>query len=169
MRPEEAKVVAEFLLSTIEREVPVTGGVLAAVPADRLDYRPDSLAKTALGLVRHVTLEDIWFLNCIAAGGFDAFPDDSDACGLMTPPDAVSHYQPGMAAAIGRVRALSGEQLLEEIDFFGAFRLPRIQFLSLMMRHSTHHRGQLSTYLRPMGGKVPPIYGPSADTQQASA
>ena len=26
-----------------------------------------------------------------------------------------------------------------------------------------HHRGQLSTYIRPMGGKVPSIYGPSAD------
>jgi uncharacterized damage-inducible protein DinB len=26
-----------------------------------------------------------------------------------------------------------------------------------------HHRGQLSSYLRPMGGKVPSIYGPSAD------
>ena len=26
-----------------------------------------------------------------------------------------------------------------------------------------HHRGQLSTYLRPMGAKVPQIYGPSAD------
>jgi uncharacterized damage-inducible protein DinB len=27
-----------------------------------------------------------------------------------------------------------------------------------------HHRGQLSVYIRPMGGKVPSIYGPSADT-----
>ena len=26
-----------------------------------------------------------------------------------------------------------------------------------------HHRGQLSAYIRPMGGKVPSIYGPSAD------
>jgi uncharacterized damage-inducible protein DinB len=26
-----------------------------------------------------------------------------------------------------------------------------------------HHRGQLSSYLRPMGAKVPSIYGPSAD------
>jgi hypothetical protein len=26
-----------------------------------------------------------------------------------------------------------------------------------------HHRGQLSTYLRPMGSTVPAIYGPSAD------
>ncbi|HVZ11327.1 MAG TPA: DinB family protein [Candidatus Paceibacterota bacterium] len=29
-----------------------------------------------------------------------------------------------------------------------------------------HHRGQLSTYLRAMGGKVPSIYGPSADSMQ---
>ena len=28
-----------------------------------------------------------------------------------------------------------------------------------------HHRGQLSTYIRPMGGKVPSIYGPSADSK----
>ena len=28
-----------------------------------------------------------------------------------------------------------------------------------------HHRGQLATYLRGMGAKVPSIYGPSADEQ----
>jgi uncharacterized damage-inducible protein DinB len=28
---------------------------------------------------------------------------------------------------------------------------------------TVHHRGQLSTYIRPMGGNVPSIYGPSAD------
>ncbi|GIW52688.1 MAG: hypothetical protein KatS3mg081_2043 [Gemmatimonadales bacterium] len=26
-----------------------------------------------------------------------------------------------------------------------------------------HHRGQLSLYIRPMGGRVPPIYGPAGD------
>jgi uncharacterized damage-inducible protein DinB len=34
----------------------------------------------------------------------------------------------------------------------------------MAVRHSVHHRGQLATYLRPMGGSVPSIYGPSADT-----
>jgi uncharacterized damage-inducible protein DinB len=43
--------------------------------------------------------------------------------------------------------------------------MPGIVYLSLIIKHSVHHRGQLSTYLRPMGGKVPGIYGPSADTQ----
>lgn len=30
-----------------------------------------------------------------------------------------------------------------------------------------HHRGQMSTYIRPLGGKVPSIYGPSGDTEMA--
>jgi uncharacterized damage-inducible protein DinB len=34
-----------------------------------------------------------------------------------------------------------------------------------MLKHSIHHRGQLSAYLRPMGGKVPSIYGPSGDSE----
>lgn len=32
-----------------------------------------------------------------------------------------------------------------------------------------HHRGQLSTYIRPMGGAVPSIYGPSADDKGGPA
>jgi uncharacterized damage-inducible protein DinB len=38
-----------------------------------------------------------------------------------------------------------------------------IAFLWLMLMDSIHHRGQLSVYIRPAGGKVPSIYGPSGD------
>ena len=38
------------------------------------------------------------------------------------------------------------------------------QFLWFILFDAIHHRGQLSAYLRPMGAKVPPIYGPSADS-----
>ena len=68
-------------------------------------------------------------------------------------------------AALDRVRALSGEKLANVIDLLGMIQAPGINFLALAIKHSVHHRGQLSTYLRPMGGKVPGIYGPSADTQ----
>ena len=37
------------------------------------------------------------------------------------------------------------------------------EFVWMFLLDAIHHRGQLSTYLRPMGGKVPSIYGPSAD------
>ena len=43
------------------------------------------------------------------------------------------------------------------------FNFPAFMYLSFVEKHSTHHRGQLSAYLRPMGSKVPSIYGGSAD------
>ena len=163
MRPEEAKTVAEFLLSTLEGEIPITISVFRAVPGDKLDYRPDNVSKTALGLLRHVTLEDEWLLNAVTDGRFSPVPDDSDACSVMTPQDAIAQYRERIPAAIARVRTLSAEALLREVDLFGAIKMPAVGFLSLMVRHSVHHRGQLSAYLRAMGGKVPSIYGPSGD------
>ena len=120
---------------------------------------------TGLGLVRHITLEDEWLLNSIANGEFTPPPDDSDACGIMTPAGAVARYKEKVPAALDRVRALSGEQLTNVIDLFGMIQAPGVNFLAMAVKHSVHHRGQLSTYLRPMGGRVPGIYGPSADTQ----
>ena len=165
MDSKEAKTVADFLIADFENEMQTTLRVIEAVPSDRLDYRPDSKAKTGLGLVRHITLEDEWLLNCIANGEFTPPPDDSDACGIMNPADAVARYKEKVPAALDRVRATSGAQLVNVIDLFGLIKAPGVNFLAMTVKHSVHHRGQLSTYLRPMGGKVPGIYGPSADTQ----
>jgi hypothetical protein len=119
MRPEEAKTVADFLLSTIEGEIAITTSVFGAVPDDKLDYRPDNVSRTALGLLRHLTLEDEWLLNAVADGRFSPLPDDSDACGVMTPKDASARYRERVPAAIARVKALSGEALMREVDLFG--------------------------------------------------
>jgi len=165
MGPQEAKIVADFLTADFEQEMGTTANVLAAVPDDRLGYQPDEKSKTGLGLVRHIVLEDEWLLNCIANREFVPPPDDSDACGIMTPADGVARYKDKVHAALGRVKAMSGEELASTVDFFGMMNLPAAAYISLAMKHSVHHRGQLSAYLRAMGGKIPSIYGPSADTQ----
>jgi len=165
MDSKETKTVADFLIADFTNEMQTTLRVIEAVPNDRLDYRPDSKAKTSLGLVRHITLEDEWLLSCIANGEFTPPPDDSDSCGIMNAADAVARYKEKVPAALDRVRATSGEQLTKVIDLFGLIQAPGINFLAMTVKHSVHHRGQLSTYLRPMGSKVPGIYGPSADTQ----
>jgi uncharacterized damage-inducible protein DinB len=165
MDSKEAKTVADFLIADFENEMQTTLRAIEAVPSGRLDYRPEVKSKTGLGLVRHITLEDGWLLNCIADGAFTPPPDDSDACGIMNPTDAIARYQETVPAALGRVRAISGEKLTNVIDMFGKIKAPGVNFLAMALKHSVHHRGQLSTYLRPMGGKVPGTYGPSADIQ----
>lgn len=167
MKPEDAKTIAEFLVATIEFEMGPTHAVMAAVPADGCTYRPDQLSKNALGLARHIALEDEWILEAVAEGKFGPHKDESDACGLMTPADAVAYHKKAVTTQLAKIRALSGDDLLRTVDMFGFVQMPAIQFLSLALRHSVHHRGQLSAYLRAAGGKVPGIYGPSADTATA--
>ena len=169
MNTETAKAIADFLLADFQNEMQTTERVIAAVPVGRLDYRPDNKGKTGLGLLRHLALEDEWLLNCVANGVFTPPPDDSDACGIMSPADAVTRYKERVPAALDRVRAMSGEELTQVIDLFGMVQAPRVNFLGMAIKHSVHHRGQLSCYLRSMGGTVPEIYGPTADTQAAIA
>lgn len=169
MDSQQAKTVADFLIADFEGEIPTTLRVLQAVPIDHLEYRPDAKSKTGLGLVRHIVLEDEWLLNSIADGAFVPPPDDSDACGIMSPADGAARYQQRIPAVLDRVRGLSGEQLTKVIDLLGMIQAPGINFLAMAAKHSVHHRGQLSAYLRAMGGSVPGIYGPSADTQESAA
>jgi uncharacterized damage-inducible protein DinB len=165
MNSADARTVADFLIADLEQELPTTVRVLEAVPTGHLDYRPDSKGKTALGLVRHLALEDAWILNCIANGVFTPPPDDSDACGIMTPADAAARYKADVPAALSRVRAMSGEELATILNLFDMVKAPAVNMLALMTKHSVHHRGQLTSYLRAMGGTMPGIYGPTADMQ----
>ena len=87
----------------------------------------------------------------------------------MTPADVIAHHKQSASAQLARIRAMSGDDLVRTVDMFGAFQMPAVQFLSLAVRHTVHHRGQLSAYVRAAGGKVPSIYGPSADTAVATA
>lgn len=166
MNSQQARTIAEFLLANFEREIPTTVAVIEAAPADQLKYSPDAKSKNGLALIRHIVIADAWFLNSIADGKFvGGTNDQSDACGIMTPADGGAKYKATVPAAIGRIRALPDEKLAEEIDFFGMMKVPAAALIALALKHSVHHRGQLSTYLRPMGGKVPGIYGPSGDSK----
>jgi len=77
--------------------------------------------------------------------------------------ELVKWYDSNMNRAIGRVRGMTPEHLCTPVDFYGVFNMPAVFYLAFVNNHSIHHRGQLSGYLRPMGSKVPSIYGGSAD------
>ena len=80
-------------------------------------------------------------------------------------PDVVAWYNAHLPAQIDKAKSLSGEALSRLVDFHGKAKIPAYAILQQMLKHSIHHRGQLSAYLRPMGGKVPSIYGPSGDSE----
>ncbi len=77
--------------------------------------------------------------------------------------DLVNWYETNFLRAANRVRAMTPEQLATPVDFAGVFKMPAVFYLGFVNNHSVHHRGQLAAYLRPMGSRVPPIYGRSVD------
>jgi uncharacterized damage-inducible protein DinB len=163
MNADAAKTAAAIYVRDFESEVPTTIRVLRSIPETNLTYRPDDKSRTGLQLCRHIALEDPWLLEGVASGAYKPVPDDSDACGLLTPSQCAERYEAEMRKALDRVKALSGEDLAREVPLF-TYNMPAVAYLSMAVRHSVHHRGQLSAYVRAMGGKVPGIYGPSADT-----
>ena len=76
-------------------------------------------------------------------------------------------YTDNFAPHFEALTKLSDEQLLKIVDFRGMFQLPAVSYLGFVLHHSIHHRGQLSMYLRPMGAKVPAMYGESFDSAEA--
>lgn len=159
-------LLQNVFLPDLQNEHRVTKGVIGAIPADQGDYRPDGISKTALQLAWHIVATEMRFLDAVAAGAFDLTPRPMPDS-IRTASDLVSWYEENFAAWVARLSELSGEQLAKSVDFRGMFQLPAVKFLGFVLHHSIHHRGQLSMYLRPMGAKVPAIYGESFDSAEA--
>jgi len=157
-----AFLLNEIYLPQINNEHKTTRRVIGAIPADQGDYRPDPKSMSALELAWHIVSSEPFFLNGMVAGKYEqgggARPES-----VKTPADVLQWDDENFGKAVARVAAAKPEELVRPIDFFGFMTLPALQFAGLMCSHSVHHRGQLSSYLRPMGAKVPRIYGPSGD------
>jgi uncharacterized damage-inducible protein DinB len=170
MAPQLTPDLAEYLLNasfpTLKTEHQTTKRVIEAIPLDKGDYRPDAVSKTALELAWHIVAAEKRFFAGISAGALDFTamhrPESTgDSAGIA------AWFDETFAANLAKLEGLKGEQLVKSIDFRGMFQLPAVAFLQVAMNHTIHHRGQLSMYLRPMGAKVPAIYGESYDTAQA--
>jgi uncharacterized damage-inducible protein DinB len=157
-------VVHNVLLGILRNESRITRTVLAAVPGVNLDYRPDPHARSANELLRHVAGADNLFLKSVIDAAFVPgsvkIPED-----VTTPREVAEWYEREHEKNLGAVSKLSGEQLIRTVDFRG--QRPAWSILQIGLLHVVHHRGQLSAYLRPMGGKVPAIYAESYDSAEA--
>jgi uncharacterized damage-inducible protein DinB len=149
-----------MMLDDIAREAESTKKVFAAIPDAKSDYRPDPHARTAKELAWHIANSDIQFLDGIADLKFSVETPEAKP---QTSTEVVAWYDENIKRGIARVQAMTPEQLMTPVNFFGVFNLPSAFYLGFLNNHSIHHRGELTTYLRPMGSKVPSIYGGSYD------
>ena len=155
-----------FNLPFLRREHETTKKVLRAIPEDKAAYRPDPIAKTAFDLAAHIAGAENMILSGVGASGFD-YDASKRPESVKTIADVLRWYDEAFEKNYARISKADGASLTHVIDFRGRLQMPSVFFVTLAVSHSAHHRGQLSVYLRPMGAKVPSIYGESYDDAQA--
>src|ERR1700755_2276542 len=164
LTPDTAKVVLQMALGAIKKEHTTTRAVLAAIPDNGGAYNPEPAARPALEIAWHIVASEHRFYSSVVKGSFDVTPNPKPDS-LKTGADIAKYYDESLLKVHTTLSELSGEHLAKEMDFRGMFQMPTVAFLDFGLRHSIHHRGQLSVYLRPAGGKVPAIYGESYDSK----
>lgn len=153
----------EFCIERRKAEFPAFLRVLKALPENRLDYRPDPRSRTAAELAWMMATEEAALLSLLDKGSVEWKEEKSPA----KVDEIVEAYERNAKAVTERLERLdeSGWEKTGKFLMGGgaAWETTIDEFVWGFLFDAVHHRGQLSTYLRPMGGKVPSIYGPSAD------
>jgi uncharacterized damage-inducible protein DinB len=159
----------EFFIQRWEQEYPAFVRVFKALPSNALDYRPHPRSRSAGELVALLlSSQQACITLCRSRKSVYNGIRWEEPRGFGKLDDMIATYE-------GDHETL--EQCLYELDADGwnhpAWLIRGSE--EILLKNSVggllwialfdvvHHRGQLSTYIRPMGGKVPSIYGPSAD------
>lgn len=153
----------EHYAQCFKNEKPIFVRVLRAVPSDKTAYRPHPKSTSAGDLV--------WML---AGELHDAceIVDKHEVNFALTPAPAtleesITAYERNAGELEKRLANINDEAWGRKARFLvngtPAWEAPLGDMLWGFLFDAIHHRGQLSSYLRPMGAKVPSIYGPSGD------
>jgi len=153
----------DFFIKYWKKEAPATRKVIERIPENRCDYRADPKARTAREIAWLIVREEGSLVEGLEKGVFEWVE--------VPAPDKVAEvkaeYDRQHDRLTTRLEAIAAPRWEEKLPFiFGGQEVMREVGFDMawgFLLDQIHHRGQLSTYLRPMGARVPAIYGPSAD------
>jgi uncharacterized damage-inducible protein DinB len=157
----------EYYVERRKAELPVFMAVLKALPADRMSYRPHERCPSAEQLMWTLTGE---LRSCLEVAKENRAEWRGDPAPAL--PEMLEMFERWSNELTELVAGMTEESWSRVAQFYYNGKMvseqPVAQFLWFILFDAIHHRGQLSAYLRPMGGKVPAIYGPSGDSRSPS-
>ena len=140
-----------------KNESKTTSKVLARIP-EGSDYRPDPKSRTAREIAWQIVGEEKMIIEALERGTAEWAPGTAPA----TMKEVCEAYDRQSADIVRRLESLPAARWDGALEFFGKPR-PAAPMAWGFLFDIVHHRGQITTYLRPMGSTVPEVYGPSAD------
>jgi uncharacterized damage-inducible protein DinB len=164
----------EILISDLDREVSPTERALQAVPEGREDWKPHDKSMPLGRLATLVAMMPAWMTMMIEKDEFDIAPPSGGSSQFSQQPktraERVKTMQDGFAGAKKALQGTNDDHLLKPWRLKAGGKTvveaPRHVMMRDVLMHMSHHRGQLTVYLRLNNVPVPAIYGPSADDQR---
>jgi uncharacterized damage-inducible protein DinB len=159
--PRAADPVFQHLLDTYASETNKVVSLWRQFAREDMVFKPAEKSSTVLEIMKHQLLsERRFFAEFIGLGG------EPEAAALLpqdlTPEALWRRNQELCAPRLARMADRDQKWWLEVVPFFDVQR-ERIWVFWRRVLHTTHHRTQLSVYLRLLGKPVPSSYGPTAD------
>jgi uncharacterized damage-inducible protein DinB len=139
------------------KESKTTSKVLSRIP-EGSDYKPDPKSRTAKEIAWQIVCEEKMIIAALETGKVEWAPPPIPS----TMKEVHATYDKQSADIAKRWKKLPAKRWNGQLQFFGKSR-PASPMAWSFLFDIVHHRGQITTYLRPMGSTVPQIYGPSGD------
>ena len=162
--------LSEMFLAQLEPEARRCRRALDHVPDGREDWKPHAKSMPLGRLAMLVALMPTWFPMIIQDDHLDLAPVSGPKYTpqqLTTKAERLKALDEAFEKARQALTGASDEQLSQPWKLMVAGKVvsedPRHVVLRDTFMHLSHHRGQLTVYIRLCDAPVPAIYGPSAD------
>ena len=165
--------LTELFIADLERERPITRKAVAAVPEGKGDWKPHDKSMPLGRLTGLVAMMPGWLAMMMQQDEFDVYPPSGQPSQfskpLTTRDELVKAVDAGFDGARKALESSNDEHLMKPWRLKARGVVVAEAARHVMMRdalmHLSHHRGQLTVYIRMNNAPVPAIYGPSADEQ----
>ena len=162
--------LTEFFRSELDREVERSRRALKEVPEGKYDWKPHEKSMIFGYLADMVATIPTWITMEIKQAELDVAPaagSGTKQAPKKTSEDLLKALDEAAAAARTALEETTDEHLMTSWRLLArgnvVMEAPRHEMIQDTINHWSHHRGQMTVYLRLMGAKVPAIFGPSAD------
>lgn len=157
--------IADTLLPEFEQEMTATRRVIERVPGDQPDWKPHPKSFSLAHLAQLVSWMPGWIAQTLTETSLDlkqagGYSDESTETLLSRFDEAVTASRAAIKASKDEDYNVDWSLKMGDKTFF---TLPRGVVVRQHISHLSHHRGQLTVYLRMLDVPVPSIYGPTAD------
>jgi uncharacterized damage-inducible protein DinB len=165
--------MSEFLLAELNREIDRSRRALEQAPAGKYDWKPHEKSMMFGYLANMVATIPTWVAMQINQDELDVAPQGAgrvEQKRLETSEELLQALDKAATDARAALQKTTDEHLQTRWRLLARGKVvmeaPRYEMIQDAINHWSHHRGQMTVYLRLMGAKVPAIYGPSADDNQ---